>query len=199
MLLQRPAENVGSRARDWRHWALGGTRPPGETNSFPCFAAFLFPSFCSSPILGPGSHPSRTQPSACLGQTPERLTSSCSPPAHRLPLPLPSACLLSTAAYALLLCPTPQAGPRGPARLGGNAVLLFPSPRGEAPNHCPGLGRVKGSNKGPGCPVSVQLSPGKARWWPGQQAGHSPCVLPVQALQHRVSWQRCWLMIPAEM
>lgn len=178
MPLQRLAENVGTRAWDWRRWALGGTRSLGETHSFPCFAAFLFSSFCSSLILGPGSHPSCPQPSTCQGQTPEGLTSSCSPPAHRLPLPLPSTCLPSMAAHALLLCPTPQAGPGGPARLVGAAVLLFPSPRGEAPNHCPGLGRVKGSNKGPGCPVAVQLSPDKAGWQPGQQAGHPPASSP---------------------
>lgn len=151
--LQRLAENVGSRARAWRHCTLGGTRSLGETNSFPCFAAFLFPSFCGSPILGPGSH----------------------------------------------LVPDPTGRPPGPSKTQGNCCPPFPSPRGEAPNHCPGLGRVKGSNKGPGCPVAVQLSPGKAGWWPGQQAGHSPCVLPIQALEHRVLWQRCWLMIPAEM
>lgn len=137
---------------------------------------------------------------------------SCSPLAvlhlpRRLPLPPPSACSPSTlptfSSRARSHRQTP--GPAGPVWA---AALILPSQQGEAPNHCPDLGRVKGGNKGPGllpslCPVAVQhpdllLSPGKAGVV-ARAAGHHPCVLPIQALETRVSWQWCLLMTPAEM
>lgn len=147
-------------------------------------------SFCKLPILCPGSHPSRTQPSSCLGQATELLLSflfsTC--PARRLPLSPQLQHPHSCCPHSPLL-PNPMGWPQDPARaLGGLLSLLSPANKRRAlkPLSRPPGGQREG-RKGQGTfPVSPQqqssiltFSSPQARpqWWPGHR-GMSPCASP---------------------
>lgn len=87
-------------------------------------------------------------------------------------------------------------------------LLSFsPQPTGEGPqNTVQDPRRVKGGDKGPrGLPSLSQQQSSILTFSSGARQGRQPaqgllpCARPKQALEKRVSWQGCLLMIPAEM
>lgn len=190
--------------------ASGGWGPQEETHvlglGLLChpYPSANYPSFALDPI------PPAPNPAAAWDRPLSFSSPSCSPPA--LPAGCPS--LLSFripihAAHILLSCPIPWDGPRTPPGpwVGFCPCSLQPT-RGGPSNHCPGPLEGKGRGERAGdlpslSPAAVQhpdllLSPGKATMV-ARASGHVPLRLPIQALEKRMSWQGCLLMVPAEM
>lgn len=148
----------------WEGW-VSGKRP----------ALWVLCCFPILVLLRPRSHSSHIQPSTCLGQATELLTSSGSPPALQT-APLPS---LSShprrLRFRLMLNPTGRPCDTV-GTLCGLLSLLSPDNKGRVPKRRSGPpGRRREGTKGAGtCPVPAQQRPSNLTFSPGLRAGWQP-------------------------